>query len=191
LFARRQARFVRLTLPGKPGEIEDVLGQAGEFLEPHMLVDLAELPNGREKRLRRLGIPATASVVRVCDKKHHADGDVNGPGAGRNEVGARILWTPESPLRIPILPGTVELDAYGIGTANAVNRASGAIQPVVSVPVTSAEQRAYNQMLAASALSVLPSDRTENHIYALPHPTEDGGTLEQIYPVASAARAEL
>lgn len=184
LFARRQARFVRLELPGKAARVEELLEDAGQFLEPQALVGLAEVTNGHEKRLKQLGVPATASIVRLCDRTTHRDGEAGESGTGRSEARTRILWTPKDPVRIPILPRTVELDTMGIGSANAANLALGVVHPLVSVPVTSAEQRMFNHLMTASALSVLPSDRVEHNIYGLPHPLEAGGTLEQIYPAA-------
>jgi len=183
LLTRRAARLARLTLPQPPAQLQRQLDPPA-VADPWALLGLAERGSeAQQHRLRSLGIPATTSLVRICHDAFHLDGPTTNAGSGRLEAAARILWLPPAAGRVAVQARLTEVDDEGVGTAQASNGYFGRLTPVVSVPLTPAEQQRFERAEVAEVSEAWPSQRRDKVIYAVIHPDEVGQPLERLFTV--------
>jgi hypothetical protein len=179
------ARLVKYILTQQPTHIEEWF-EPPQVSNPWRLMELAER-GGPEQRwlVTRLGAPATASLVRVCNEPAHVDGAISDPGGERLEAVARILWVPPGAVRLTAHPRMMSFGDDGVGVAQPTRRHLGSLAPVVTVPLTSYEQQWFseNGRPLSEVVETEPSVRPDNMLYAAIHHRADDTTIEQIFEV--------
>jgi hypothetical protein len=178
------ARLVKYVLVQQATYIEEWLEPA-HVPDPWRLMEMAER-GGPEQRwlVTRLGAPATASLVRVCNESSHLDGALSDPGGRRLEAAARILWVPPGAVRLAAHPRMMSFNDDGVGVAQPTRRHLGSLAPVVSVPLTVAEQQAFSENgRLGEVVETQPSVRPDNMLFAVAHHQPDETTIEQIFEV--------
>lgn len=188
LVGERMARLVKYMLPQLPKHIEEWF-EPPRVSDPWKLLEMAER-GGPEQRwmATRLGAPATASLVRVCNDGSHRDGATSDPGSGRLEAAARLVWVPPGAGRLAVHPKMMAFGDDGVGVAQPTRRHIGSLAPVVTVPLTFGEQQAHTASRQLSeVVETQPSVRPSNIMYAVLHHLTDDSVLEQVFEVPPTA----
>lgn len=180
----RMARLVKYVLTQQSTHIEDWL-ERPQIADPWRLMAMAERGSPEQRWLvTRLGAPATASLVRVCNEPYHADGARTDTGSGRLEAAARVIWVPPGAVRLAAHPRMMSYGDDGVGVAQPTRRHLGSLSPVVSVPLTQAEQQTFAENgRLGEVVETEPSVRPDNMLYAVIHHRSDDATIEQIFEV--------
>ncbi|HEY4161188.1 MAG TPA: hypothetical protein VGM08_03945 [Candidatus Saccharimonadales bacterium] len=159
--------------------------------DPSYILGLVELYAPNDRPLGRRGVPATTSVVHYCPENNHADGKTTPEHfsryRGRPELLARVLWVPVGYNRERPLAGDVWL-SFDEHTAVARQRGNplngdapdpGAQYPIVSAPLTKAEQEQCpaDSLVFAGAMRLSCS---EPGLVAAMHHNANGESLERI-----------
>lgn len=184
LVGERMARLVKYVLTQQPMHIEAWL-ERPQVSDPWRLMEMAER-GGSEQRwlVTRLGAPATASLVRVCNEPYHRDGASTDTGSGRLEAAARVLWVPPGAVRLAVHPRMMSFGDDGVGVAQPTRRHLGSLSPVVSVPLTQGEQQTFAENgRLGEVVETGPSVRPDNMLYAAVHHRPDDTIIEQIFEV--------